>query len=166
MTCGTTPSFRKIFPSFDWNDKWMVNQILNLPSIIGREDMHFVSGVPAEEVQKTDAAISKWIRDSMEGCSCYVLFVGEETYTSKWVKYEMELARDRRLGMLMVFLDDMKNRDGRLCKKGWDPYEAHGMYAAPSPKNYIVRQYSWVHDDGLSHIGKWIEDACQRAGKV
>ena len=74
MTCGTTPSFRKIFPSFKWTDKWMVNQILNMPKITSREDMHFVSGVPAEEVQNDPKKIEKWIRESMEGCSCYVLF--------------------------------------------------------------------------------------------
>lgn len=165
MTCGTTPSFRKIFPSFKWTDKWMVNQILNMPKITSREDMHFVSGVPAEEVQNDPKKIEKWIRESMEGCSCYVLFVGEDTYKSEWVRFEMQLARERGMGRLIVFMDGMKNCDGEECHKGIDPYMAHGLYSKTG-KGYVIRQYSWVHDDGLSHIGEWIEDACQRTGKV
>lgn len=43
----TMPSYRKIFPSYDWDeDVWRVNQIVNLPFIVGAELAGFVKNVP------------------------------------------------------------------------------------------------------------------------
>ena len=82
------PSYRKIFPSYDWDeDVWRVNQIVNLPFIVGAELAGFVKNVPNEEVRKSDAAVQRWIDENMEGCSCLVLLIGEKTYLSRWVKY-------------------------------------------------------------------------------
>lgn len=110
--------YRKVFPSYDWDeDVWRVNQIMNLPKIIGREDMGFMKNVPNEEVKKSDAAIQRWIDANLVGCSCLVVFVGEKTYQSRWVKYEIEQARKQGMGRLLISLKDVKNRgleSGRL----------------------------------------------------
>ena len=69
-------AFRRIFPSFKWEDAWLVNQVVNRPKVVGVHEMGFVNGVPPEEVHSSDEAIKRWIRKSMVGCSCLVLFVG------------------------------------------------------------------------------------------
>ncbi len=159
-------SYRKIFPSFQWEDKWFVNQILNLPSILGAKEMHFISGVPPEEVKSSDDAIKKWIDESMSGCSCLILFVGETTYQSKWVKYELQKARKENLGRFEIWLTGMKDQNGNPCGEGLDPYAVHGMYAPPGTTDgYVIKHYQWLAHDGLHNIGNWIEDACERAGK-
>ena len=100
-------SFRRIFPSYKWTDAWLVNQIVNLPITIGRESIGFANGVPPETVKSSDYAIARWIQNSMDGCSCLVVFVGEETYLSPWVKYEMELAEEYKMGRIMIDLTGM-----------------------------------------------------------
>lgn len=91
--------YRKIFPSYDWDeDVAYVNQIINYPKIVGVENAGFMKNVPNEEIKKSDEAIANWITKNMNGCSCYVLFVGERTYLSRWVHYEMELACQLMLG--------------------------------------------------------------------
>ena len=158
-------SFRYIFPSFRWEDAWLVNQIVNLPFVIGTTEIQFRNGVPPEEVHSSDDAIRRWIQNSMDGCTCLILFVGEETYKSDWVAYELELARKRSIGRIIVYLDGMKRKDGSICHRGPDPYAYRGMYTSNSPNAYIIKQYSWVQNDGINNIGQWIEDACQRASK-
>ena len=79
-----TPTYRRIFPSYDWDDAWIVNQIINLPNIVDKKQIGFVKGVPAEEGLTDPGQIKKWIDDNMRGCSCLTLFVGERTYTSNW----------------------------------------------------------------------------------
>lgn len=162
-----SPLYRKIFPSYDWDeDVWRVNQIINLPKILDCENAGFMKNVPNEEVKKDDRAIARWINENMEGCSCLVVFVGEKTYLSKWVKYEIDLARERKMGRFIIYLTGLKNTSGEKCSKGIDPYKAHGLYADnPSPENYVIKQYSWLKDNGLENFSDWIEDACRRAGR-
>ena len=85
--------YRKVFPSYDWDqDVVYVNQIMNYPYVVGASEAGFIKNVPNEEIKKSDRAIAQWIRNNMHGCSCYILFVGEKTYQSKWCLYEMDLA--------------------------------------------------------------------------
>lgn len=159
-----TPSYRKVFPSYDWDDVWYVNQIINLPVILGRESVGFVKNVPNEEVKKSDAAIKAWIDRHMHGCSCLVLFCGEKTHQSKWVKYELEKANRDGMARLIVRLDGMFSPVGSFCSGSVDPYAHHGMYGATA-SGYVIKQYRWISDNGIQNIGSWINDACLRAGK-
>lgn len=161
---STKPSFRIVFPSYDWDDAWMVNQIINRPAIVGREEIGFVKGVPQEEGLSDPKKIQAWIDRNMDGCSCLILFVGEKTYLSDWVKYEIEQASKRDMARFIVHLDGMTKQNGQPCRKGTDPYQYHGRYSS-SGKGYVIKQYSWIGDNGAANIGDWIEDACLRAGK-
>lgn len=60
--------------------------------------------------------------------SCLILFCGENTYESKWVKYEIELARKLRKGRFIIYLKGLKRKDGTICEKGIDPYKYHNLY--------------------------------------
>lgn len=161
------PRFRKVFPSYDWDDVWYVNQIMNLPNIVGKENIRFVKNVPNEEVKQSDSAVKKWIDENMENCSCLILFVGEKTYQSKWVEYEIRTAINRGMAYFIVYLTGMKDSVGNLVPDGLqDPYKYHNLYApSGTPGAYAVKKYYWIDNDGLNNIHSWIEDACNRAGK-
>lgn len=68
------PEYRKIFPSYDWDDAWLVNQIINLPEILGHETIGFAKGVPNEEIKQDDNKIRKWIEENMEKLSYFILW--------------------------------------------------------------------------------------------
>lgn len=162
------PEFRKIFPSYDWDqDVAFVNQIINYPKIVGAQTAGFIKNVPNEEVKRDDVAIKRWIRENMKGCSCYVLFVGEKTYLSRWVLFEMDLARDLGLGRIIIYLDGMRDILGRTCGRGFDPYKFNNCYTVnPDPNAYLIKSYHWTHyTDPYSQLWGWIEDACRRAGR-
>lgn len=159
----TQPKFRIVFPSYDWDDSWLVNQIINRPIVVGREEVGFIKGVPAEEGLTDPDAIEDWIRRNMEGYSCLILFVGEKTYQSDWVKFELLLAREKLMARFIVHLDGMRRKDGSICGYGVDPYGYHGLYT--SGPGYQINQYHWVSNNGAENIGEWIEEACLRAGK-
>lgn len=158
-------TYRNVFPSYDWDDVCYVNQIINMPNIVGRENIGFAKAVPNEEVKQSDAAVQRWIEQNMEGCSCLILFIGEKTYLSKWVLYEINLARERRMGRFCIELAGMKFAE-KVAQLGPDPYEYHGLYDhTPGLKGYLIRKYRWVDYKGPEKIKDWIEDACQRAGR-
>lgn len=158
------PAYRIVFPSYDWDDAWLVNQIINLPVVLGKENIGFIKGVPQEEGLTHDSEIQQWIDRNMSGCSALMLLVGEQTYLSKWVAYEVDLARKRHLGMLLVYLDGMRRQNGSICQLGKDPLEHWGLYAN-TPGCYRVNAYHWVRNNGLENVADWIEDALQRISK-
>ena len=153
------PEYRKIFPSYDWDDAWLINQIINLPEILGHKTIGFVKGVPNEEIKQDNNKIKEWIEENMEKCSCLILFCGEKTYESKWVKYEIELARKLRKGRFIIYLEGLERKDETICEKGIDPYEYHNLY---SPSGYVIKKYNW-DSDSKYEISDWIEDAISRA---
>lgn len=108
--------------------------------------------------------MERWIKENMKGCSCLILFCGEKTYQSKWVQYELNLAREEKMGRFIIYLEGLKNNDGHICGKGTDPYSYHGMYSN-SGNRYIIKSYSWLKDDGLNNIKDWIEDAIKRVNQ-
>lgn len=158
------PSYRIIFPSYDWDDAWMVNQIINRAKILGRETTGFAKGVPNEDGLTDPIEIRQWIDKNMNGCSCLILFVGEKTHLSQWIKYEIEQASQKKMARFIIHLVGMKKRDGSTCKFGVDPYRYHGLYSADG-RGYEIKQYYWIGNDGDINIDKWIEEACLRAGK-
>lgn len=161
-----SPRYRKIFPSYDWSeDVWRVNQIINMPIVYGKEKMGFIKGIENETIKQGDAAIRSWIDTNMKGCSCYILFVGEKTHTSRWVKYEMELSYIRKMGKLIIKLDGMLNQYGESCKGGIDPYWKHGMYTDKYSDLYSVKEYYWIENNGVQNIGTWIDMACRQIGR-
>lgn len=155
--------YRRIFPSFQWEDAWLVNQIVNQPVVQGVHEMGFVNGVPPEEVHSSDEAIRRWIRNSMEGCSCLVLFVGEQTYKSKWVLFELAEARRLGMGRIAVWLTGMHDRFGIPCGQGPDPYAENGLYSSTPGQGYVIKQYSWLENNGVQHLGQWVNEAVLRA---
>lgn len=164
MKTSYNPTYRRIFPSYDWDeDVWRVNQIMNLDEILEKEDIGFEKGVPNEEIKSSDRKIEEWIKSNMERCSCVIFFVGEKTYKSEWVKYEMELAKKLRKARFIINLRGMKNKEGEECKECPDPYKHHRLYS--STGGYMIKRYDWIKNNGLENISDWIEDACQRAGK-
>lgn len=154
--------FRYIFPSYDWDDAWLVNQIMNLPEVIGAKNIGFLKGVPNEEIKQSDDKIKKWIDENMNKCSCLILFCGENTYKSRWVKYEIELAREKNKGRFIIQLEGMTKRDNTICKRGIDPYEYYGFYSCGGIKAYEIKSYNWINNNGINNISSWIEDAINR----
>ena len=159
-----SPEFRFVFPSYKWEDAWRVNQIVNRPIVVGKEKIGFLKGVPQEDGLTLKPEIRRWIDEHMEGCSCLILFVGEKTYESQWVKYELELASKRCMARFIVHLQGMPDQYGKPCIGGPDPYWCHGLYSSDG-NGYVIRQYNWLKDDGARNIGSWIEEACSRTSK-
>lgn len=160
------PSFRRVFPSYKWEDAWYVNQIIKMDNIVDRSVLGFETGVPQETINSGDDAIKNWIDEHLARCSCLILFVGKETYKSDWVHYEITQAAKLGKGRFIIYLDGLKDSQGNESQTGLDPYRHWGMYAPHgTPGAYCIKSYKWNKDNGLKNITSWIEDACQRAGK-
>ncbi len=112
---------RHVFYSFHYQkDYWRVNQIRN----IGAIESNLIATANAwEEIKRSGrCAIKKWIDDNLLGKSCLIVLIGEETADRDWVLYEIEAAWNRGMGVLGIYIEDLKDREGNFSKRGKCPF--------------------------------------------
>ncbi|MEH0092559.1 TIR domain-containing protein [Vibrio metschnikovii] len=144
---------RKVFFSFKYQDVSRSMVVRNSWVIQGKEAAGFIDKAEFEEVKKKgDAAIRSWIDKQLEGTSVTVVLVGEETCSSRWVKYEIEQSIKRGNGLLGIDISKIKNLQGETSER-----------CGQIPKGYQF--YLWNKDEGYKNMGDWIETAAKEAGK-
>lgn len=103
---------RQVFYSFKYlEDVARVQRIRNIGAI---EDNKPVTPQKWEEVKRGgDAAIKKWIREQMQYKSCVIVLIGENTWLSDYVKYEIEYAWSIGKPMFGIYIHEMKDLNGQ-----------------------------------------------------
>lgn len=119
-----------------------------------------------------DSAIKKWIEKQMEGRTCLVLLVGQDTANRKWINHEIVQAWDKGLGVVGIRIHGLKNFEGEISKAGDNPFDfiTHGPTRKklssiakcynPAGANSKER-YDWIS----THLSNAVEEAIKiRAG--
>ncbi|MDP1715702.1 MAG: TIR domain-containing protein [Anaerolineales bacterium] len=146
---------RRVFFSFHYQrDVWRVNQIRNLPEIIGTSAAGFQDASLWEKAKKeSDAAIKRMIDNALDGTSVTVVCVGNQTANREYVDYEITKSLERGNGLVAVQIHHLKAQNGQVDSPGVIPWKiTHNGFKA----------YKYVDSDYLS---KWIEEAAKIAGK-
>ena len=168
---------RVVFFSFDYDDVWRVNQVRNSGAFVGEKRSGFRDKAEYEQVKRGgDAAIQRWIRKQMRGCSVTCVLIGRNTNASKWVHFEIDESIKHGMGLVGVFIHKLKNRDGRAAAGLFlpdDPLSKHELSAQTNwqqlfPDSASDRYPSYVWEPGRSarnQLGQWIEKAARLAGR-
>ncbi len=111
-----------------------------------------------------DIAIERWILNQMEGKTCCVVLIGKETATRRWIKFEIKKAWEKRLGVLGIYIHNLKDREGKTSIKGTNPFSSISF--GSTNLGMIVKAYDpspWgsvtVYENIKNNISKWIEEA-------
>lgn len=112
---------RKVFYSFHYqNDNWRVSQVRNIGVV---DKSKIATPNEWEDIkQQGERAIKKWIDDNLIGCSCLVVLIGSKTAERKYVLYEIEQAWNRGMGVLGIYIDGLKNKEGLTSSFGENPF--------------------------------------------
>jgi hypothetical protein len=110
----------KCFLSFHYKpDAWRVQQIKNMGVI---EEQPLLTSNKWEEIKKKgEAAVENWINDNMKGKDCLVVLIGSKTAGRKWVNHEIRKAWRDGLGVLAIYVHNLKDAGGNQTEKGSDP---------------------------------------------
>lgn len=144
---------RRVFFSFAYEDVSRAMVVRNSWVTQGKEAAGFIDAADFEKLKrKGDAAIKAWIDGQLKGTSVTVVLVGQETCTSRWVKYEIANSIDIGNGLLGIDvskIEDLSKQKSERCGE--------------IPKGYPF--YLWFKHDGYSNMGNWIEKAAKDAGR-
>lgn len=145
---------RRVFFSFHYEkDVWRASNVRNSHVVDGTAAAGFQDGSLWEEAKKKgDKAIQKLIDDGLAGTSVTCVLIGAETASRTWVDYEIKKSIERGNGLLGVYIDQIKDKDGKTSMRGAVPKR---LQEAGAPV------YAWDRDK----FGSWVEAAAKKAGK-
>lgn len=122
-----------------------------------------------EEAQTTGlAAIKALIDEGLQGASVTAVLIGAETYSRKWVLYEIMESHNAGMGLLGISLNNIPGWDGAAEGQGPNPFDSVSIPAVlggTTPLSSIYPVYDWVYEDGYNNAAAWIEAAAQAAGR-
>jgi hypothetical protein len=154
---------RKCFYSFHYQpDNWRVSQVRSIGSL---EDNPPAKDNDWEEVKKGgDAAITDWIQTQLTNRSCAIILAGKDTANRKWINYEICEAWKKGMGVVVVYIHNLKDKDGNQTTKGNNPLDhinlgskkLSSIAKAYDPPSSISTE---VYDHIKNNLADWVEEA-------
>lgn len=156
---------RNIFFSFHFkNDFWRTQQVRNIGALDGQR---LCTPNEWEEVKrKGDAAIEKWIDESLAGKSCVVVLVGSETASRRWVVNEIIKGWNAGKGVLAIRINKLLDTSGNPSVAGSNPFDQITLKGGTIGLSKYAKLYTPTGADSKAvyasikdNIEQWIEDA-------
>jgi hypothetical protein len=152
---------KECFFSFHYKpDNWRVSQVKQIGAI---NEQPLLASNKWEEIKKEgDKAVEKWIADNMKGKECLVVLIGENTAGRRWVKHEIKKAWKDGLGILAIYIHNLKDSSGDQAKKGSDPFAGLTVDGEAVKGTVYEPPYStstFVYDHIKENIEGWVSKA-------
>lgn len=159
---------RRVFFSFHYKpDAMRASQVRQIGALEGNKpasdnDWETVTG-------GGDAAIKKWIADQIEGRTCTVVLVGQNTANRKWINYEIVQSWDAGMGVVGIRIHGLKNANGEIATSGDNPFDyiTHGV--TKMKLSSIVKCYNPAGSsskDRYAWISQHLANAVEEAIKI
>lgn len=158
---------RKCFYSFHYTpDNWRVSQVRNIGSL---EDNQPASDNKWEEVTGGgDQAIKDWIQGQLIGRTCAIILAGKGTAGRKWINYEISEAWNKGMGVVVVYIHNLKNSLGEQTSKGGNPLDYVTLRKDNSKLSSVAKAYDPpfslsknVYDYITENLEEWVEEAIE-----
>ncbi|MBA3006235.1 MAG: TIR domain-containing protein [Proteobacteria bacterium] len=161
---------RRVFYSFHYKpDAVRASQVRQIGAIEGNKsatDNEWEKITGGSDAATKDKAIKKWIADQMEGRTCTVILVGQNTANRKWINHEIIKSWNDGMGVVGIYIHGLKNFEGDMSTKGANPFDyiTYGVIKKklsstvkcynPAGSNSKDR-YAWI----VQHLANAIEEA-------
>jgi hypothetical protein len=89
----------------------------------------FDSSVFEASQKEGDDSLKAFLRKGLENTSVTCVLAGTDTWTRRWVRYEIARSVLKGNGLLTVHIHGVQNQNQAVAKKGADPLAAMGVYA-------------------------------------
>lgn len=139
---------RRTFFSFHYKpDSWRAWNVRNSWVVTGEKESRgfFDSSVFEASKKEGDENLKRFLREGLDNTSVTCVLSGTDTWTRRWVRYEIARSVTKGNGLLTVDIHGVKNSDQRTSEKGPNPLDAMGLYR--TDRGVFLAEWS---------SGKWI----------
>jgi len=115
-----------IFLSYKWEDRSYVNGLAGLLQNPNNQYRHIPLNEREDYRNKGRDAVKNYLKGLINECDAIICLVGENTHTSEWVSYEMEVGRSLNKKILAVRIKGSKGglpaqlRSWGIQETNWD----------------------------------------------
>jgi hypothetical protein len=113
-----------------------------------------------------DAAIEKWIANQLNGTSCTIVLVGQNTAGRKWISYEISQSWNRQKGVLGVCIHNLKDVNQHQTLQGGNPFDHVTFTKTQAKLSTVVKLYNPPSLDSTNvykyiktNISDWVDEA-------
>ncbi|SIO94773.1 toll/interleukin-1 receptor domain-containing protein [Vibrio spartinae] len=99
---------KKIFVSYNFNDKEIVHSVKNMLQSNGGKINGQFSFVTSDFSAQGNDAINKEIKKVMSDCDAALFLVGDNSHNSPWINREVQLAKSLNLHIVLTRLPDSR----------------------------------------------------------
>jgi len=156
---------RRVFFSYHYKlDHVRVSQV--------REAGSVASNSPASDeawdaiTQGGDPEIQRWIDSQFSGRCCAVVLIGPATAGRKWIDYEIRQAWQDGMGLMGIYVHNLKDRIGNQTAKGVNPFTQFSIDRGVTRLSTLVKAYDPPYTSSAevceyikANIEGWVEKA-------
>jgi hypothetical protein len=140
---------RKAFFSFHFDDVMRVNNVRNAWKIDHPDNAlmrsFYDSSLWESKKLEGDASVKDLIRQGVQYTSAVCVLIGADTWSRRWVKYEIARSLVDERGLLAVHLNSLNHHQRRQPDPlGYNPLHLLGVYKSPTGKFQIYEKRNVV----------------------
>ncbi len=150
---------RHIFFSFHYKDvaDFRANVVRNswLTKDKRNKDIFYDGSIWEEAITKGVRALKDLINKGLHFTSVTVALIGKETHDRRWVKYEILKSFEEGNGILAIYLNRIKGKDGYIESKGVNPLDRLGIQISDDGKYisfYELVEKKWILNKDITTI--------------
>ena len=150
---------RKVFFSFHFDDVMRVNNVRNAWKIDHPDNAlmrsFYDSSLWESKKLEGDASVKDLIRQGVQYTSAVCVLIGTDTWSRRWVKYEIARSVIDERELLAVHLNGLNHHQRRQPDTlGYNPLQLLGIYKSSTDKLYLY-EYRNVGTNQLTGQADW-----------
>jgi hypothetical protein len=136
---------RKVYFAFKYEDVMRVNNVRQSWKIDHPDNQlmrsFYDSSLWESKKLEGDDALKKLMREGVEYTSAVCVLIGANTWSSRWVKYEIARSVIDGRGLLAVHINSLNHHERRQPDPfGFNPLHLLGVYKSPTGKFYLYEK--------------------------
>jgi hypothetical protein len=142
---GSPAVKRKVYFAFHYADIMRVNNVRNAWKIDHPDNQlarsFYDSSLWESRKAESDDTLKKLIREGVEYTSAVCVLIGADTWSRRWVKYEIARSVIDERGLLAVHLNGLNHHQrGTPDSLGYNPLHLLGIYKSPTGQFFLYEK--------------------------
>lgn len=115
-----------------------------------------------------EQAIKNWISNQLQGKSCTIVLIGQDTANRKWINHEIVESWNAGKGVVGIYIHGIKNLLGQTSQKGANPFDYLTFNSSDRKLSSVIKcynpagatskeRYAWIAEHLANAVSEAIE---------
>jgi hypothetical protein len=141
---------KRVYFAFHYQDveDFRANVVRNSNVVEGVDGAGYYDCSIWEEAKRTsDLALKRLINKELQGTSVTVVLIGSDTWSRRWVRYEIMKSIDKENKVIGIHINNIKDKNGKIKLKGTNPFDNLGIFKSEDERKIFPVEWNgkgWI----------------------